>query len=94
MLNIDSLLNTYKQEAVDQHESKYDFENDSEEEDEKDKQRENFRSRQEQTKEKKVKSVTIKNKHQQARENKTSKILMPVLKVDDYFIEEKHYLDP
>ena len=36
------------------------------------------------TKEKKVK-LTIRNKHQQARERKTSNILLPVLEVSPYF---------
>ena len=100
ILNIDSLLNEYKQQAVDQNsnDGKCDFENDSDEDDEKELINEKlkgiFRPRHEQTKEKKVKSVTIKNKHQQARESKTSKILMPVLKVDAYFVEEKHINKP
>ena len=40
-------------------------------------------------KEKKVKSLTIKSKHQEARDDKSSKILLPVLKVyknKGYFI--------
>ena len=87
-VNIDSLLNAYKQEAENVRDKvKYeDLLREEEEEENEDvaplkvdqwgdmfkKERKGFE---------KVQSVTIKSKHQLAREDKTSKILLPVLKV-------------
>ena len=83
-INIDSLLSAYKEEA-----------STSEKQDEvgtlsEDEERENIAPLKVDQwqdmfkKEKKVQSVTIKSKHQQAREDKTSKILLPVLQVKKF----------
>ena len=80
-INIDSLLSAYKEEAStsEKQEEVGTLSEDEESENiaplKVDQWQDMFK------KEKKVQSVTIKSKHQQAREDKTSKILLPVLQV-------------
>ena len=80
-INIDSLLSAYKEEAStsEKQEEVGTLSEDEESENiaplKVDQWQDMFK------KEKKVQSVTIKSKHQQAREDKTSKILLPVLQI-------------
>ena len=80
--NLDCLLDTYKQQAVD--DNKLMDSDSSDKDSDADEEKERKIMKKEPTKEKKVK-LTIRNKHQQARERKTSNILLPVLEVSHYF---------
>ena len=91
ILNLDYLIDSYKQQAEDTIKSTdaNTSENDSDEEE---REKEIKVIKREQTKEKKVKSVTIKNRHQLARERKMSKILLPVIEVIPFLIYKPLYL--
>ena len=84
--NLDHLLNTYKKEQesiYSQRDPEENPESDAEVEEKQPIKKVSWKTAfsNSGSKEKKVKSLTIKSRHQQARETKTSKILMPVLQV-------------
>ena len=84
--NLDHLLNTYKKEQESIHsqqDAEANPESDAEAEEKQPIKKVSWKMAfsDSGSKEKKVKSLTIKSRHQQARETRTSKILMPVLNV-------------